>query len=155
VASKFFDYGTDAVPTPGVPKFLDGAHPDDWAVIGAHCERRRFRAGEPILRAGDLDRSLLILLAGRLETVVERRGRTRTLSTSPPGSVVGELAFFDGRPRSATVVAATDGELLRMSFAAFETLSATHPRLGRTILLDLGCALAHRLRTLTDVVAAR
>lgn len=155
MATKFFDYGTDDLPASTTPRFLGSAHPDDWAIVGAHCERRRFRAGEVIVRTGEVDRSLLVLLDGRLETVVERRGRARTLSTSPAGSVVGELGFLDGRPRSATVIAATDGELLRMSFAAFETLSATHPRLGRTILLDLGSALAHRVRTLTDVVTAR
>lgn len=155
MANKFFDYGTDDASSVPVPRFLDGAQPDDWAIVGAHCERRRFRAGDVILRTGELDRSLLIVLDGRLDTVVERRGRSRTLSSAPPGTVVGELGFLDGRPRSATVTAATDGELLRMSIGSFETLSATHPRLGRMMLFDLGCVLAHRLRTLTDVVVAR
>jgi CRP-like cAMP-binding protein len=63
-----------------------------------------------------------------------------------PGSVLGEIAFFDGKPRSASVRALTDTELLRLSADAFEVLSTRHPDVGRKILLDLGRVLALRLR---------
>ncbi|MCA1671302.1 MAG: cyclic nucleotide-binding domain-containing protein [Actinobacteria bacterium] len=63
------------------------------------------------------------------------------------GSVFGELSFFDGRPRSALVRAVTDGQLLRLSFDAFEVLSAKEPVLARSVLLDLGRILAARLRS--------
>jgi CRP/FNR family cyclic AMP-dependent transcriptional regulator len=108
-----------------------------------------------VVGVGELDRSLLIVLEGDLETIAERRGRQRRLSPAPAGSVVGELGFLDGRPRSATVVAVTDGELLRMSAASFETLAAANPRLGRMILFDLARILAFRLRALTDALMAR
>jgi len=152
-ASRFFDYGTDTTPAPEVPKFLDQASTDDWALVGAHSERRRFRTGEVIVKAGDLDRSLMIVLDGELETSIEKKGRQHRLSPAPAGTVVGELGFLDGRPRSANVIATMDGELLRMSVTAFDSLAAANPRLGRMILFDLGCVLAHRLRALTDVVA--
>ena len=65
----------------------------------------------------------------------------------------GELAFLDGLPRSATVRAVEDGEALRLSFEAFETLAARHAELGRAILLDLGRIAALRLRRLTEPTA--
>ena len=68
-------------------------------------------------------------------------------------SVTGEMAFLDGRPRAATIRALTDGDLLRLSFEAFEALSARHPELGRAILLDLGRILAARLRQANEVIA--
>jgi CRP/FNR family cyclic AMP-dependent transcriptional regulator len=137
------------------PLFLDGATVEDWTEVVGHCERRRFQREEIVVRVGELDRSLLIVLEGDLETIAERRGRQRRLSPAPAGSVVGELGFLDGRPRSATVVAVTDGELLRMSAASFETLAAANPRLGRMILFDLARILAFRLRALTDALMAR
>jgi CRP-like cAMP-binding protein len=60
--------------------------------------------------------------------------------------LLGEIAFFDGGPRSATVRATTDGELLRLGIDDFERLSARHPELARALLLDLGRVLARRIR---------
>jgi CRP-like cAMP-binding protein len=42
--------------------------------------------------------------------------------------------------------AATDCELLRLSFDAFLAMSARDPRLGRDLLVDLGRRLALQLR---------
>lgn len=155
MGSRFFDYGTDSDESAPVPLFLTDASVEDWALVVGHCERRRFRAGEVVVRFGDVDRSLLIVVEGNLEAVAERRGRRRMLSPAPAGSVVGELGFLDGRPRSATVVATTDGELLRMSMTSFETLAAANPRLGRMVLFDLSRILAGRLRALTEAVMSR
>ena len=155
MGSRFFDYGTDPEEAAPAPLFLTDASVEDWTVVVGHCERRRFRAGAVVVRVGEVDRSLLIVMEGNLEAVAERRGRRRLLSPAPAGSVVGELGFLDGRPRSATVVASTDGELLRMSMTSFETMSAANPRLGRMVLFDLSCILAGRLRALTDAVMSR
>lgn len=150
----FFDYGTETAAA-APPVFLADASVEDWACVIEHCERRRFRRGEVVIRFGDVDRSLLIVVEGDLETVAERRGRTRRLSPAPAGSVVGELGFLDGKPRSASVIAVTDGELLRMSVASFESLAAVNPRLGRMMLFDLARILATRLRALTEAVMER
>jgi CRP/FNR family transcriptional regulator, cyclic AMP receptor protein len=107
----------------------------------------RFRAGEDVVRAGDVDRALYVVLRGRLEAVLPAP------NAIDEGSVFGELAFLDGLPRSATVRALEDGEALRLSFDAFETLAARHPELGRAILLDLGRIAALRLRRLTERLA--
>jgi SulP family sulfate permease len=124
--------------------FLDGRSAEDWSRVARHADRVRFRAGEDVVRAGEVDRSLYVVLSGRLEPVV------RSPAPIEPGSVFGELAFLDGLPRSATVRATEDGEALRLSFDAFETLAARHPELGRAILLDLGRIAALRLRRLTE-----
>lgn len=53
-----------------------------------------------------------------------------------PGTVFGELAFFDGGPRSATRWANDDVDLLHLPLAAFERLAAWHPRIARELLLE-------------------
>ena len=69
-------------------------------------------------------------------------------------SVVGELAFFDGRPRSATLDAVTDVQVVRLDMESFRRLSAEHPALGEAMLLDLARILALRLRMASDVIAS-
>lgn len=85
-----------------------------------------------------------MLSDGRLEVLAP--GRVSRVVEAP--ATVGELAFLDGRPRAAGVRALTHGEAQRLSFEAFEALSAREPRLARDLLLDLGRIVATRLRAL-------
>ena len=69
---------------------------------------------------------------------------------SAPGSVLGEISFFDAAGRSALVKARTDGEVAELSHADFEALAREAPGLSRQILFDLGRTLARRLRATTQ-----
>lgn len=142
--SSFFDYPTEARP-PSQLTFLPGRPVEDFRRIGRHADRIRFAAGETVLRLGDRDRALYIVLSGELEALVDPP------SPIEAGTVFGEVAFLDGSPRSASVRAVTDGEALRLSFEEFEMLAARHSELGRAILLDLGRIVAARLRRATEV----
>ena len=67
--------------------------------------------------------------------------------------MLGELAFFDGRPRSATLDAVTDVEVVRLDAAAFERLHEHAPELAHAMLRDLARILALRLRMASEVIA--
>lgn len=151
--SEYFAYpGTEAARDDFV--FLPDRSKDDWARLIGHGELLRFSAGDLVIRAGDEDRALSIVIDGTLEILLPNaRGEQHRYGTIDPRSVIGEMAFLDGRPRAATIRALTDGDLLRLSFESFEVLSARHPELGRAILLDLGRILAARLRQANDVIA--
>ena len=68
-------------------------------------------------------------------------------------SVLGELAFFDGRPRSATLDALTDVEVVRLDVGAFDRLLEHAPDLAHSMLRDLARILALRLRMASEVIA--
>jgi len=146
----FFAYPTGAAETGESASFLTGTDKSSWATLVEHCEVRRLRAGECVIAVGDDERSLLVVTDGELEATIPRgrRGRARAVARFGPGSVVGELSFLDGRPRSATVVALGDAVVLRLTYESFETLSARHPNLARSMLFDLGRIAAGRVRTL-------
>lgn len=151
-ATEFFQYDDPGARARDEP-FLAGCSDEGWRSIAARSERRRFRAGERIIVSGDTDGALLIILEGELRTSIVAARGTKTLSVSPAGSVVGEIGFLDGSPRSADVTASTDGELLRLTRADFDALVAAEPVLGRLILSDLGRVVATRVRRLTDRLA--
>jgi CRP/FNR family transcriptional regulator, cyclic AMP receptor protein len=153
--SSYFNYpGTDAASDELV--FLQQRSEEDWARLLDHCELLRFRAGDLIIRAGEQDRSLYIIVDGTLEILLlDARGVEQHYGTVEPKSVTGEMAFLDGRARAATIRALSDGDMLRLSFDAYETLAARFPELGRAILLDLGRILAVRLRQANEVIARR
>jgi CRP-like cAMP-binding protein len=146
---SFFDYPTETPVTLSDPDyFLPDASDEEWARLLEHTRPRWFEAGDAVISAGARDRSLYLVLDGSLEVLVERgrRGHQRVASLGA-GSVIGELAFFDGGARSALVRAVTAAELAELSPAGFEELAAADPALARRLLFELGRILAKRLRT--------
>lgn len=141
--SSFFNYPTlpsaGKIPAPDIG-LLPHATGEEWDALLDATEALRFHPGDVVLRAGERDRAVYLLLDGRLVVDGAATG------VSAP-AVVGVAAFLDGLPRAVTLRAETHGELARLSWDAYEALSARDSRLGRTILLDLAGGLAARLRT--------
>ncbi len=150
--ASYFDYPTLTGDAAHELVFLRDRSEDDWERLLAHTETVRFSAGDVLIRAGERERSLYVLASGRLELLLPGESGDIRLGTVEPRTVVGEMSFLDGRPRSATLHALTDGELYELRFDAFETLSARYPELGRAILLDLGRILAGRLRLANEAL---
>jgi CRP-like cAMP-binding protein len=131
--------------------FMPEATASDWATVFSHAEVRSVDAGLAVVQAGELDRALYLLTEG---TVGVRLPRDETaFKTIDAPSVLGELAFFDGRPRSATLDAVTDVEVVRLDVEAFERLNAHEPELALAMLRDLARILALRLRLASAVIA--
>jgi CRP/FNR family cyclic AMP-dependent transcriptional regulator len=151
-----FDYPGQTADQPGQAAagrefmFLDGLAASAWKQILTHVQTVPFSAGQEVVRFGERDQAFYILTAGTVEVVIPDPAGDRTVATISEGSVFGEIAFFDGEPRSATIRALGDGSALRMSRDRFDNLSGWNPVLARQILIDLGKVLAMRLRWTTQ-----
>ena len=123
---------------------------DDWSRVLKIVETRHFKIGEDLIRVGDKDDSFYILTSGNVDVIVNIDGSETVLANISEGSVFGEIAFYDGAPRSATIRANSQGAAVRVTRANFESLAAWEPQIARTMLYDLGRILAMRLRWTTD-----
>jgi CRP-like cAMP-binding protein len=134
------------MPDPGYAveaPFLADGYAEDWERLERYAVRQRFRAGDEIVRHGQFERSLIIVLSGQLSLiVVNHAGDECVLDIVGARSLVGEIGFFDPDALPVAVRARGDGELLRLSFSRFEALAASCPLLGRTILLEAGRVMA-------------
>ena len=153
-ASSFFPY---PVPSgderPDELVFMPERSPAQWDRLLAFVERHAFRAGEDVIKRGDIDRALYIVVDGSLEArVTEGRAGKGAAVPVPAGSVIGEIGFFDGMASTATVTAVTEGAMLRLSFEAFQRLAKSEPDLAQAMLLDLGRILAIRLRQTDEFI---
>jgi len=100
-------------------------------------------AGASLLKEGDTSDFVLLVLTGKLEVYVEREGKDLVLTEANPGTILGELAMLCGIPRSASVRASEDSEVLEWPDEAFRTLLLRDPSLSQRIL-------GRALRTLVD-----
>lgn len=155
--ADFFNYPTDDDPDLGTvheEPFLGSCSADEWELIQRHGDIVDFPAGATVIASGGLSRALLIVLSGTVEVtlVTGRRGRQR-LAVLGPGSVLGDLAFLDGKPADASVVAREPTTFLRITIEQFDRLAAANPKLGLYVLFDVGRVLAGRLRRLEGPTA--
>lgn len=76
-------------------------------------------AGAPLLRRGEANRDFFILLSGRLTAQVGEDASPETSIEFAPGECIGELSAIDGKPITASVVAASDARVLRLGREVF------------------------------------
>ena len=104
---------------------------------------RRVSKDETVLRRGDTEASLLVLVHGRLRAaVVSAEGREATLNLMEAGAVLGEISLLDGQPRSLDVVAMADSLLLVVERRAFLPFLMARPDL----MLRMMGVLCERIR---------
>jgi CRP-like cAMP-binding protein len=132
--------------------FLADLHESDIEIVLAHTQARLYAPGDFAVRRGDTDRSFFIISRGSFEVRVPAGEGPRGVRVLEPGDLFGEVGFFDGRPRSADVVALEDGEALVLTQASFQRLRLIHPRLALRFVLDLGRVLGERFRA-SDALA--
>jgi CRP-like cAMP-binding protein len=70
--------------------------------------RRKFEAGDTIIRENDLGESAFIVHEGTVEIVKQVDGSDVHLATLGPGDTIGEMSMIEDTPRSATAVAKTE-----------------------------------------------
>lgn len=90
------------------------ADPRDLAEALVECEVLVLPPGAPLLRAGEANRSVFILLSGKLIARLGGGGSADTAIEILAGECVGELSAIDGKPISALVVADSDVRVLRL-----------------------------------------
>lgn len=93
--------------------------------------------GTVVFTQGEAGDALYVVARGEVEVL----SGGRSIARLGPGEVVGEMALVSGEPRSATVRAAGDAELMRIDKSDFDRLVASSPPLA----LALSRLLAQRL----------
>jgi CRP-like cAMP-binding protein len=128
----------------GVPWFA-ACTDDQLAEIIRIAERLHVQEGEVILREGRLGRELFIILEGTV--VVTRAGRV--VNEWGAGGYFGELAAIEAEPRSATVTATSDLDVLIVGPREFDAMMEI-PGFRNAVLLGM----SRRIREADDKLAA-
>lgn len=110
----------------GLPSDLVGAIAEEMEFI-------RLTGGTVLFSEGESSDALFYVFRGCMGVFEKEpdaltgKDEFRLIAEVSAGETVGELSLIAGRQHSATVAALRDSELWRLSRAAFERLTATHP----------------------------
>ena len=112
--------------------------------IEEKVEWMTLKSGEVLIRQGDPADNVYLLMTGRLLVAVENdEGQERIVNTVMAGETVGELAALAEGPRSSSVHAARDSELVRLSRGTFEMMLERSSRALLTVSRILVSRLVH------------
>ncbi len=122
--------------------FLEGARADVVQRLVSGARERRFLPDETLMEDGAPGREVYLIVEGRVEIVKGQGEEEMRLGQRGPGELVGEMAFLEDRPRSATVRAMAPTLVLEFTEAELRGALAEQPELlYRTV-----AALSARLR---------
>jgi CRP/FNR family cyclic AMP-dependent transcriptional regulator len=136
----------------GTGGFWDELDAGDRDALTKSARPRSYRHGETLCREGERSSVVLVLLSGHVRIVHGTPdGRDVVVGVRGPGDVIGELAAIDAQPRSATVEALDDVDVLEVPGDRFASLCRARSRISWALLLVLSTRLRSVGRQWLDV----
>ena len=113
---------------------------------------RDFAGGDFLMKQGDQTVELYIIVDGKVGVTHEDEdGSARDFGSLGEHDMVGEMAQFDGLPRSASVQAQGPVKALVFAPQDFHLLFRLHPKWSRHILVTLAKRVQERRSSLEDI----
>jgi len=88
---------------------------------------QKLEKGDILFRENDDPDAMYIIRKGRIAVTKAKGSRDITLAELGPGTMLGEMAFFDNRPRSAGAKALERTEVIKLPFASLHSQFKTFP----------------------------
>jgi len=112
------------------------------------ARKRFFRSGQQLFVEGGPSTCMYLISKGTV-SIRKKKGSTHIeIARLYSNEVLGELSFFDRRPRSASAVALTDVDALEIDFVSLDKIYKNVPEYLKTIMRSV----AERLRRANDVI---
>jgi NTE family protein len=115
--------------------------PEELAQLERTLRMLSLARGQALVRQGDPAEALYIVVSGRFKVL--RDGALHRIAEIGAGQPVGEIAFFAGGTRTATVIAERDSLVLELKREDFDALAARSPRIWSAITTELARRLGH------------
>lgn len=95
---------------------------------------KNLKKGDILFKEGDSSEAMYVIKSGKI-TITKLKGSSEiTLAELGPGDMVGEMAFFDQKPRSAGARANTDVAVIELPFKALNAQLQNMPEWLKAIM---------------------
>jgi CRP-like cAMP-binding protein len=105
----------------------------------AVAEARRFQDGQVVVREGEPGDALYIIVAGLAAVSADNLGTEKPLGELADGQFFGEMAVITSQPRSATVTARGELDVLRIPKEQVLAILQDYPKV-REVVAKIGLA---------------
>lgn len=126
-----------------LPSFFSNLNEEVLAEIENKLTWVHLNKGDMLFRQGDSSDDIYFLISGRLSVLLEgNNAQPKKLGEIWHGEIVGEMAFFTGEDRSASVGGIQKCILVKLNRSTLEALIEKHPK----IMMAITSRLVKRLK---------
>jgi len=129
--------------------------PDDRLILDRYLEHRHVESGDQLARQGDPSDEMFLLQSCTASVYLDTSsGKKHRIRRAGVGTVFGEVGFYLGTPRTASVIIDTSGELFVLSQAANARLEQEHPHIAAALHKFMIRVITRRLQLTTTTLQA-
>lgn len=129
------------------------ARPRDAGALRTFLERMETKVGDAIFNQGEESDALYFIESGRVDVLLrDDAGNVLRLRSMTAGAVIGEVGFYLGKARSASIVVTEAGVLQRLSHESLRRMEETAPQTASAIHMLIASMLSDRLSTTNRLV---
>jgi CRP/FNR family transcriptional regulator, cyclic AMP receptor protein len=115
--------------------------PSKLKLLAFTSERLKFRTDEELFHQGDIGDSAYIVIGGQADVILSTDRGEVVVSTVKRNDIVGEVAILCDVPRTATVKAKEELEVLKISKDLFFRMISEFPQMSVEIMRELAARL--------------
>lgn len=115
--------------------------PSKLKLLAFTSERLKFKADEELFHQGDIGDSAYIVIGGQADVILSTDRGEVVVSTVKRNDIVGEVAILCDVPRTASVKAKEDLEVLKISKDLFFRMISEFPQMSVEIMRELAARL--------------
>jgi CRP-like cAMP-binding protein len=126
----------------GGVSIFEGASPQVLEALAEVATQVHVEAGTPVITQGEPPDDLWVVVDGHLHVVVDDGDGPRVVGILTHGDHFGEIGLLHGIPRTASVVATTRSDVLRIPGDAFLGIAMAGPSISANVLAGVNSRLA-------------
>jgi len=112
--------------------------------------KKTYPAGTLIFKEGDKSDRMFVIRDGAVKVTKNVQGQEQTLVNIVDGNFIGEMGLLEEAPRSASVFAISNVEMLELYRISLHELIRSYPHIGVKIMVNFAKILSQRLRQSGD-----
>ena len=116
---------------------------------------KKLEPGHYLFREGDPPDCMYVIKTGKLTVVKSKANSEIVLAEIGPGAMVGEMAFFDDKPRSASVKAVKESEVIILPYKALRAQFASFPEWAKAIMRTVNTSLRNANMRLKELESTK
>ncbi|PWU15493.1 MAG: porin [Bdellovibrio sp.] len=115
---------------------------------------KRVEKDHYLFREGDPPDAMYVIKSGKFAVCKTKNNSEIVLAEMGPGAMVGEMAFFDNKPRSASVKAIKEGDVIMLPYKALHAQFANMPEWAKAIMRTVNDHLRNANRRIKELERA-
>ncbi len=120
----------------------------------AYLQEKSYEGGEVISDAGEIGEALGFIIAGKVQFTAADEP-DNAVGKQTVGNLIGEMSFFDRKPRNLRMSASKKGaQFLVLTRAMYDRLKVEEPYIAVNILENAIVSLDHLVRHMGDDISA-